>query len=139
MGMERTLVIVKPDGVQRGLVGPILSRLEARGLKMVGLKLMQVSQQLASVNVSNQLPLQQLWTFDGISPGPTYVAHYGTPILIRNYNNLPSDKYDVPGQNMSAIMLLTNWWETTCPVEGLNTVVSVWLDRENDTAAVFQT
>src|SRR5437762_10466881 len=48
MGMERTLVIVKPDGVQRGLVGPILSRLEARGLKMVGLKLMQVSQQLAA-------------------------------------------------------------------------------------------
>src|SRR5438552_9767544 len=48
MAKERTLVIVKPDGVQRGLVGPILSRLEARGLKIVGLKLMQVSQQLAA-------------------------------------------------------------------------------------------
>jgi nucleoside-diphosphate kinase len=48
MGMQRTLVIVKPDGVQRGLVGPILSRLEARGLKLVGLKLVQVSQQLAA-------------------------------------------------------------------------------------------
>jgi nucleoside-diphosphate kinase len=47
MGMERTLVIVKPDGVQRGLVGPILARLEARGLKLVGLKLVQVSQDLA--------------------------------------------------------------------------------------------
>jgi nucleoside-diphosphate kinase len=47
MGMERTLVIVKPDGVQRGLVGPILARLEARGLKLVGLKLVQVSQELA--------------------------------------------------------------------------------------------
>jgi nucleoside-diphosphate kinase len=45
--MERTLVIVKPDGVQRGLVGPILARLEARGLKLVGLKLVQVSQELA--------------------------------------------------------------------------------------------
>jgi nucleoside-diphosphate kinase len=45
--MERTLVIVKPDGVQRGLVGPILTRLEARGLKLVGLKLVQVSQDLA--------------------------------------------------------------------------------------------
>jgi nucleoside-diphosphate kinase len=45
--MERTVVIVKPDGVQRGLVGPILSRLEARGLKLVGLKLVQVSQELA--------------------------------------------------------------------------------------------
>ncbi len=47
MAMERTLVIVKPDGVQRGLIGPILSRLEARGLKVVGLKFVQVSQQLA--------------------------------------------------------------------------------------------
>src|SRR5262249_36782469 len=48
MGMQRTLVIVKPDGVQRGLVGPILARLEARGLKIVGLKLVQVSQELAA-------------------------------------------------------------------------------------------
>ena len=46
--MERTLVIVKPDGVQRALVGAILSRLEARGLKIVGLKLMQVSADLAA-------------------------------------------------------------------------------------------
>ena len=48
MGLERTLVIVKPDGVQRGLIGPILSRLEARGLKLVGLKLVQVSNELAA-------------------------------------------------------------------------------------------
>jgi nucleoside-diphosphate kinase len=47
MRMERTLVIVKPDGVQRGLIGPILSRLEARGLKIVGLKFLQVQQHLA--------------------------------------------------------------------------------------------
>ena len=46
-GMERTLVLIKPDGVQRGLVGPILSRFEARGLKIVGLKLMQVPTALA--------------------------------------------------------------------------------------------
>ena len=45
--MERTLVLIKPDGVQRGLVGPILSRFEARGLKIVGLKLMQVPASLA--------------------------------------------------------------------------------------------
>ena len=45
--MERTLVIVKPDAVERGLIGEILKRLETRGLKMVGLKLMAVSQDLA--------------------------------------------------------------------------------------------
>ncbi|MGN6758387.1 MAG: nucleoside-diphosphate kinase, partial [Thermomicrobiales bacterium] len=44
---ERTLVIVKPDGMQRGLAGEILSRLERRGLKLEGLKLMQVSRALA--------------------------------------------------------------------------------------------
>lgn len=45
--MERTLVIIKPDGVQRQLVGPIIARLEQRGLKIVALKMMQVSQELA--------------------------------------------------------------------------------------------
>jgi nucleoside-diphosphate kinase len=44
---ERTLVIIKPDGVQRGLTGPILTRLEARGLKLVGLKLTAVDRSLA--------------------------------------------------------------------------------------------
>jgi len=46
--VERTLVIVKPDGVQRGLVGEIISRLERRGLRLVGMKLMQISKELAS-------------------------------------------------------------------------------------------
>jgi nucleoside-diphosphate kinase len=55
MGMQRTLVIVKPDGVQRGLVGPILSRLEARGLKIVGLKLLQVSSDLAARHYAEHL------------------------------------------------------------------------------------
>lgn len=45
--MERTLVIVKPDGVQRGLIGEVLKRLETRGLKLVGLKMMAVGQDLA--------------------------------------------------------------------------------------------
>ena len=45
--MERTLVLVKPDGVQRGLVGEVISRLERRGLKLVGMKLMQVDDALA--------------------------------------------------------------------------------------------
>ncbi len=45
--MERTLVLVKPDGVQRGLIGEIIGRLERRGLKLVGMKLMQVDDALA--------------------------------------------------------------------------------------------
>jgi nucleoside-diphosphate kinase len=45
--MERTLVLVKPDAMQRGLAGEILARLERRGLKIAGLKLVQVSDELA--------------------------------------------------------------------------------------------
>lgn len=45
--MERTLILVKPDGVQRGLIGEIVGRFERRGLKLVGMKFMQVSQELA--------------------------------------------------------------------------------------------
>ncbi len=47
MDLERTLVLVKPDGVQRALVGTILGRLEATGMKIVSMKLMQVSDALA--------------------------------------------------------------------------------------------
>ena len=45
--MERTLVVVKPDGVQRGLVGEILRRFEDRGLKLVGLKMLVVGREMA--------------------------------------------------------------------------------------------
>ena len=45
--MERSLIILKPDAVQRGLIGPILTRLEQRGLKLAGLKLMRIDEQLA--------------------------------------------------------------------------------------------
>jgi nucleoside-diphosphate kinase len=45
--MERTLVLVKPDAMQRGLAGEILSRLERRGLRIAGLKLLQVDRALA--------------------------------------------------------------------------------------------
>jgi nucleoside-diphosphate kinase len=45
--MERTLVIVKPDGVQRALVGEIVGRFERRGMKIVAMKMLQVSKALA--------------------------------------------------------------------------------------------
>ena len=45
--MERTLVLIKPDAMQRGLATEILGRLERRGLRIVGLKLMQVDRALA--------------------------------------------------------------------------------------------
>jgi nucleoside-diphosphate kinase len=46
--MERTLIILKPDAVQRGLVGKIISRFEEKGLQIAGLKMLTISQDLAA-------------------------------------------------------------------------------------------
>jgi len=45
--LERTLIIIKPDAVQRGLIGQIITRFENRGLRVIGMKFMQVSRELA--------------------------------------------------------------------------------------------
>lgn len=46
--MERTLIIVKPEAVQRGLIGQVVGRFEAKGFKIVGLKLMRITPELAA-------------------------------------------------------------------------------------------
>lgn len=48
--MEKTFVLVKPVGVQRGLIGEVISRLESRGLKLVAAKFMRVSLELAETH-----------------------------------------------------------------------------------------
>jgi nucleoside-diphosphate kinase len=48
--VEKTLVLVKPDGVQRGLIGEVFARLERRGLRLIGAKFMQVSNELAETH-----------------------------------------------------------------------------------------
>jgi nucleoside-diphosphate kinase len=48
--VQRTLVLIKPDGVQRGLIGTIIARLEQRGLRLVACKFVKVSQSLAETH-----------------------------------------------------------------------------------------
>lgn len=48
--MERTLIILKPDAVQRGLCGEIVSRFERKGLQIVGMKMMRIPRQLAETH-----------------------------------------------------------------------------------------
>jgi nucleoside-diphosphate kinase len=48
--MQRTLILVKPDGVQRGLIGQIIARFEQRGLKLAGMKFLQMSKGLATTH-----------------------------------------------------------------------------------------
>ena len=50
--MEVTLLLIKPDGVQRGLMGAIINRVEQRGLRMIGMKFMRVSRALAETHYS---------------------------------------------------------------------------------------
>src|SRR5512139_1684821 len=50
LALEHTLVLVKPDGVQRGLIGEVISRLERRGLRLIAAKFMPVSQELAETH-----------------------------------------------------------------------------------------
>lgn len=46
MSMQRTVVLVKPDGLQRGLIGEIMHRFERKGLKLIGLKMMRLTDEL---------------------------------------------------------------------------------------------
>lgn len=53
--MERTFLMIKPDGVQRNLVGEIISRFEKKGFQLVGLKLMQISPEMAAKHYGEHL------------------------------------------------------------------------------------
>lgn len=55
MALERTLVLVKPNGVARGLVGEIIARYEHRGLTIRGLKLLQVGRELAEAHYAEHV------------------------------------------------------------------------------------
>jgi nucleoside-diphosphate kinase len=73
--MERTLVIIKPDAVQRGLIGPVLTRLERRGLRFAAMKLIQITPGLAARHYAVH---QGKPFYDGliefITSGPVVVA-----------------------------------------------------------------
>ncbi|HII51599.1 MAG TPA: nucleoside-diphosphate kinase [Halobacteriales archaeon] len=73
MTRERTFVLIKPDGVQRGLIGTIISRFEKRGLKLVGSKLLTIDLELAQKHYSEHVGKP---FFDGlvefICSGPSF-------------------------------------------------------------------
>ena len=73
--MEQSLVIVKPDGVERGLVGEVISRFERRGFKIAGLRLMRIDRALAERHyaVHKGKPFYA-GLVDYITSGPVVVA-----------------------------------------------------------------
>ncbi len=78
--MDRTLVILKPDAVQRGLVGEVLGRIEKRGLKIAAMKLMQIDQETAHTHYAEHVgkPFFQ-GLVDFITSGPVVVAIFEGP------------------------------------------------------------
>lgn len=97
--MERTLVMVKPDGVQRRLVGEVLSRLENKGLRMVGLKLLLISPELARVHYEAHRDkpfFPELITY--ITSGPVVAMVWEGPGAVAQVRNLmgPTNPSDAP-------------------------------------------
>ena len=58
-GIERTLVIIKPDGVKRGLIGPILTRFENAGMKIVGMKFRWITEDHAMQHYTEDLAIRR--------------------------------------------------------------------------------
>jgi nucleoside-diphosphate kinase len=86
---ERTFVMVKPDGVQRGLVGEVISRFEDRGLKLVGAKFMQIDQDLAEEHYGEH---EDKPFFDGlvdfITSGPVMAMVWEGQDVVRQVRNM---------------------------------------------------
>ena len=60
MATERTLILVKPDGVQRRLIGKLTTRLEDKGLKLIGMKMLKVTKELAQQHYAEHLHADEL-------------------------------------------------------------------------------
>ncbi|CAG12673.1 unnamed protein product, partial [Tetraodon nigroviridis] len=88
-GKERTLIVVKPDGVQRRLVGRIIQRFEQRGFKMVGLKMLQVSEDLLS-NHYRQLRMKPFYSdlVQYMTSGPVVVMAWEGHQVIQSSRNM---------------------------------------------------
>src|SRR5699024_3777524 len=73
MHMEKTFIMVKPDGVQRGLIGEIVARFENKGFKLAGAKLMSVSEELAENHYGEHKERPFFGEFvDFITSGPVF-------------------------------------------------------------------
>ncbi|WP_123040799.1 nucleoside-diphosphate kinase [Cohnella candidum] len=111
--MERTYLMIKPDGVQRGLIGEIVGRFERKGLKLIGAKLMQVSVETAERHYAEHVgkdfypPLLEFITsspvFAMVWEGDNAVAQ--ARVLIGKTNSLEAD----PGTIRSDFALHTRF------------------------------
>jgi nucleoside-diphosphate kinase len=134
---ERTLVLVKPDGVQRLLVGRLLQRYEDRGLKLVGLKLVQVDRALAEAHydLHRERPFFG-GLVDFITSSPLVAAVFEGPnaiAIVRAINGATRPEEAAPGTIRGDFALETaqNLVHASDSPENAATEVALWFrDQE---------
>ena len=134
--IERTLVLVKPDGVQRLLVGRILARYEERGLKLAGLKLMSVDRELAERHyaVHREKPFFK-GLVDFITSGPLVAAALEGPNaigIIRAMNGATRPHEAAPGSIRGdfAVETAQNLVHASDSPETAAAELAMWFDAE---------
>ncbi|HEY3335118.1 MAG TPA: nucleoside-diphosphate kinase [Candidatus Limnocylindrales bacterium] len=134
--LERTLLLVKPDGVQRQMVGRVLTRFEERGLKLVGLKLVQTSRELAETHyaVHRERPF-----FAGlvefITSGPLVAAALEGPnaiAIVRAMNGATRPHEAAPGSIRGdfAVETAQNLVHASDSVENAAAELALWFRPE---------
>ncbi len=87
--MERTFVMVKPDGVEGGLVGQIINRIEARGFRMMAIKMLRISEDLARKHYAEHVEKKffpEMLSF--ITSGPVVAMVWEGPEVIKSIRQL---------------------------------------------------
>ena len=132
--IERTLVLVKPDGVQRLLVGRILGRYEERGLKLAGLKLMRVERDLAERHyaVHREKPFFT-GLVDFITSGPLVAAVLEGPnaiAIVRAMNGATRPHEAAPGSIRGDLAVETaqNLVHASDSPETATAEIAMWFD-----------
>ena len=135
--MERTLVLIKPDGVQRGLVGEIVGRFERKGLKLIGLRIVDVSRALAerhyAVHEGKQFHAGLL---EFITAGPVTALALEGPDAIATVrrmvgSTMPNEAEPGTIRGDLGISGLRNLIHASDAVETAATELALWFDPED--------
>ncbi|MCD4753584.1 MAG: nucleoside-diphosphate kinase [Anaerolineaceae bacterium] len=133
--MERTLVLIKPDAVQRGLIGEITKRLENRGLKLIGLKLVYPDGELAAKHYAIH---KSKFFYKGllryITGGPVVAMIWESPdaiLAVRQTMGATSPTEAAPGtiRHDFAIIRDRNLTHASDSVENAEKEIAIWFNE----------
>jgi len=133
--MEQTLVLIKPDGIQRGLVGEIITRFERKGIRIRGLKMMRVTEKMAAEHYSMHkgkdfYPM----LIDFITSGPICALVLSCPDVIRLVRNMvgatcPVDAAQGTIRGDYASVTNKNLVHSSDSAETAEAEIALWFDK----------